>query len=236
MEMGKRRTAERMAFVHYLRTGWRLPAAFFATDANEDEAVSTKFNPWHDPDDGRFTFGPGGPASLGPAKGPLRANPAGRPVTPKPKTPPPTRAPIIQGPLQTHARQPGQAGDVARAVNKIVTDPNANVTLHLDKDNPTQVRRIGPNMVELKIGGKLKATGSFVVAKGLQQVSIRIRSRELIGGFGALGHIASFPDTITISSHTGGRLLYSLDKPIKVTTFIGATVFKQKAGVFNIGM
>ena len=43
------------AFDHYLRTGEWL---------SEPEWLSReelKFNPYHDPDDGRFTFAPGGP-------------------------------------------------------------------------------------------------------------------------------------------------------------------------------
>lgn len=36
------------AFEFYLRTGRRKPV--------ESLEIQTKFNPWHDPDDGRFTF------------------------------------------------------------------------------------------------------------------------------------------------------------------------------------
>lgn len=38
--------AERRAFEIYLRTGRRISA----------QQIETKFNPWHDPEDGRFTF------------------------------------------------------------------------------------------------------------------------------------------------------------------------------------
>jgi hypothetical protein len=42
---------ERQRFRLYLRTGRRrLP----------DDDIELKFNPYHDPKDGRFTFGPGG--------------------------------------------------------------------------------------------------------------------------------------------------------------------------------
>lgn len=50
-------SAQRQAFSHWLRTG-RLPQPR-AADGRE-----LKFNPYHDPDDGRFTFAPGGPRSL----------------------------------------------------------------------------------------------------------------------------------------------------------------------------
>jgi hypothetical protein len=48
------KSAERRAFEHYLRTGRRLPAP----------APERKFNPYHDPRNGQFTFAPGGPKSL----------------------------------------------------------------------------------------------------------------------------------------------------------------------------
>lgn len=51
------KSSERRAFEHFLRTGRRLvppPAA----------APECKFNPYHDPRNGRFTFAPGGPKSL----------------------------------------------------------------------------------------------------------------------------------------------------------------------------
>lgn len=53
------KSAARLAFVHYLRTGRRLPESAFAPAAPE-----TKFNPYHDPRNGQFTFAPGGPRSL----------------------------------------------------------------------------------------------------------------------------------------------------------------------------
>ncbi|HEX7853037.1 MAG TPA: DNA/RNA non-specific endonuclease [Sphingobium sp.] len=41
---------ELLAFEIYLRTGRRIPAEQLAAE------IEVKFNPWHDPDDGRFTF------------------------------------------------------------------------------------------------------------------------------------------------------------------------------------
>jgi hypothetical protein len=49
------KSAERSAFDYYLRTGRRLRAA---------SPPERKFNPWHDPRNGQFTFAPGGPRSL----------------------------------------------------------------------------------------------------------------------------------------------------------------------------
>lgn len=50
----------RRAFVHYLRTGQRLPEQNFGL-AKE---VELKFNPYHDPRNGQFTFAPGGRMAL----------------------------------------------------------------------------------------------------------------------------------------------------------------------------
>lgn len=51
----ERKSAERWAFEHYLRTGRRMSAA---------DVLEQKFNPYHDPRNGRFTFAPGGPRSV----------------------------------------------------------------------------------------------------------------------------------------------------------------------------
>lgn len=47
-------SAHELAFRHYLRTGERLTASEW----------ERKFNPYHDPDNGRFTFAPGGVAGM----------------------------------------------------------------------------------------------------------------------------------------------------------------------------
>lgn len=50
----ERKSADRLAYEHHLRTGQRL------TTSEWRERSEAKFNPNHDPDDGRFTTGPGG--------------------------------------------------------------------------------------------------------------------------------------------------------------------------------
>lgn len=56
------KSRERRAFEHYLRSGRRLVAEHEpATGAG----LGVKFNPWHDPLDGQFTFAPGGARSGG---------------------------------------------------------------------------------------------------------------------------------------------------------------------------
>lgn len=45
-------SATRQAFEHYFRTGRRLPLSVFSTDP---APIATKFNPYHDPQNGQFT-------------------------------------------------------------------------------------------------------------------------------------------------------------------------------------
>lgn len=56
------KSAARLAFAHYLRTGRRLPDSAFESNTLK---TGFKFNQNHDPSNGQFTFGPGGSASLG---------------------------------------------------------------------------------------------------------------------------------------------------------------------------
>lgn len=63
---------QRRAFSHWLRTG-RLP------QVRSDDGVELKFNPWHDPDDGRFTFaGSGNHFGAGEGGAPQSGRPARR--------------------------------------------------------------------------------------------------------------------------------------------------------------
>lgn len=58
--MGISTNDRRTAFSIWMRTGrWPTEAA---------RAVEVKFNPWHDPRDGRFTFAPGGPRQQDPSR------------------------------------------------------------------------------------------------------------------------------------------------------------------------
>ena len=57
------KSAERLAFEIYLRTGRRLASP---------DPPERKFNPYHDPRNGQFTFAPGGPRSAGGALGSSR--------------------------------------------------------------------------------------------------------------------------------------------------------------------
>lgn len=74
-------TKRRVVFDYWLRTGRVLE------DAAESPVSERKFNPWHDPDDGRFTFsGQGQYYSGGASHHPPRRRPAqssARPTAPK---------------------------------------------------------------------------------------------------------------------------------------------------------
>lgn len=59
------RFTERERFSYYLRTGRMLPEFKSEPEGAEEAAtLETKFNPYHDLANGRFTFAPGGPRSL----------------------------------------------------------------------------------------------------------------------------------------------------------------------------
>ena len=60
-----RNKMEMLAFGHYLRTGQRIDVDDVIAHSGREHESESKFNPYHDPDDGRFTFGPGG-GSLAP--------------------------------------------------------------------------------------------------------------------------------------------------------------------------
>ena len=51
------RSPARLAFAHFLRTGWRLPESAFGLLS---EPLEAKFNPYHDPHNGQFSSGPAG--------------------------------------------------------------------------------------------------------------------------------------------------------------------------------
>ncbi|MBY9063675.1 hypothetical protein K7957_12100 [Sphingomonas yunnanensis] len=56
MRQGNERSPESRAFLHYIRTGQRVTESFFT----EEPPPELKFNPDHDPANGRFTSGPAG--------------------------------------------------------------------------------------------------------------------------------------------------------------------------------
>jgi|CXWL01.1.fsa_nt_gi hypothetical protein len=97
--MQQQKSSARQAFGHYLRTGQRLPERAFE---RAPALAEFKFNPYHDPRDGRFTFATGGVRSTGASVARDRQRPANRvedrPRPSKPLTPTPRAFPA-DGPL-----------------------------------------------------------------------------------------------------------------------------------------
>jgi len=98
-------SSARYAFRLYLRTGRHLPAT---------DAVEVKFNPYHDPRNGQFTFAPGGPRSLG-----------GVPVSPHDYTRAPPGGPTGRG------GQTGRGGRSSRGSGAGGGRPNYDPTILL---------------------------------------------------------------------------------------------------------
>lgn len=91
---------QQSAFSHWLRTG-RLPAV------SNTGGIELKFNPWHDPDDGRFTFaGSGRHHGAGGGQAAGRANPRQPRISAKPRL-------DVAGAGQTARPTPKPAGGVA---------------------------------------------------------------------------------------------------------------------------
>jgi hypothetical protein len=72
------KSAELQAFSHWLRTGWRLPLSAFESEGEQ------KFNPNHDPTNGRFTSGPGGVSSAQMGRAPAGGAPIRQPQSASP--------------------------------------------------------------------------------------------------------------------------------------------------------
>lgn len=86
----RRNELRRIAYNHYLRTG-RVPLEIkSALGEDISGGYWVKFNPYHDPDNGRFTFAPGHPHAIGNQVVSERRN-ATKPHGLKPAAPVPSR-------------------------------------------------------------------------------------------------------------------------------------------------
>jgi murein DD-endopeptidase MepM/ murein hydrolase activator NlpD len=116
------------AFSHYLRTGRRLPEEMFV----EEQEVELKFNPYHDPRNGQFTFAPGGAGT-----GSSHTSGHSRPNAPaKPKT-----YTVRKGDTLSHiARRHGVRTDALARANNIKHPDHiqAGQTLRIPHDAPPQ--------------------------------------------------------------------------------------------------
>ena len=106
MDRDSKMSSEHRAFRHYLRTGQRLSDEHFG----DETEVQLKFNPYHDPSNGQFTFAPGGPRS------------ARRVITSRSK--PSTPARLSTAPLRKPA-----ADRPTSAPHRSVTEQAANTSL-----------------------------------------------------------------------------------------------------------
>ena len=84
------KSAERIAFDHYLRTGRIL---------SSPTPLERKFNPYHDPENGQFTFGPGGSQSSNISDRRSNATRPGRQSNPSGAAKPPAAA---KAPAEQH--------------------------------------------------------------------------------------------------------------------------------------
>ncbi|MBV1691609.1 hypothetical protein KRR38_29025 [Novosphingobium sp. G106] len=95
-ELFERKSADRLAFEHYLRTGQRL------TIAEWRRHIERKFNPYHD-ERGRFTFATGGAAMANPSpaprpgRGTRQVGRIGTRPSVRPSMPPRTRVAAMPG-------------------------------------------------------------------------------------------------------------------------------------------
>ena len=113
------------AFTHWLRTGRRFPDNAFTRD---DARTEAKFNPYHDPANGQFTFGPGGANWGRPSSSPAAQTRPTSGATPTARTSP---APDAQTPVPVakpnigalSARYETQAGGDPGRISSGKNDP-----------------------------------------------------------------------------------------------------------------
>jgi len=134
MTVSSDKSPNQRAFSHYLRTGRRLPKEIFL----EGQDIELKFNPYHDPRNGQFTFAPGG-ARTG-SRPALRQGRPPAPSKPEPYT-------VRKGDTLSHiARRHGVRTDTLARANDIKNPDHIQPgqRLHIPKDAP-QPARAGAN-------------------------------------------------------------------------------------------
>lgn len=176
----------------WLRSGRRVA---------EPDLVETKFNPWHDPKDGRFTFAHQGrnfprKTSSGaiPSEGPLRG------VSPVEK-------------------------QRAAQINRLVVSKNASarvpitesITLHIEKRGTS----VSGSFKKKGRPGSLRFTGTVTAVKGKQEIRIVGMKWDA-----SIGEVSSAPDTLRIYSNSSG--LFSQMNRVLHVTFLSRTVAHEK--------
>ena len=211
--------AERRDYETYLRSGRRRDGC-----PDSGVALQLKFNPNHDPQDGRFTFANGGGA-LGGRNG---AAAAARPeVHVKPN---PGKAVFAR-----RKDEVGIDGDVADKLNTLVKDPHASVDITLGS-LPLTVRRTGADTVSLSgsvLFHSVEMDGHLDVVQGKQAIVIsQLKPKAGLDSLPLGNHLTSLPKTIRIARRSDGRMVYSLDQPVVTKSDRFGTTKRHGAGVF----
>jgi hypothetical protein len=149
-------SAERQAFDYYLRTGRRSPTAANRID------VEYKFNPYHDPRNGQFTFAPGGPRSLGSvvvshrrASHRAKQNDANRSASGDPGATARRIPPADRGKIVPAIFQPAASSEILRPVN-LRPNPGARIGNNGGPplNDPATLERVFPGLATAP-GGSL---------------------------------------------------------------------------------
>lgn len=208
-------------FEQWLRTGHF--GSFLVAGDNSGIGCELKFNPYHDPRDGRFATSANAGVSA-------RTRPvAGRVFTRDGRqggNTLPSRGMVFLA----HAARTGQAGDVARAANRLISDRKARVSMKLGGDE-FRVVRTGEGSVRLSMGplGLITLDGSFRVVDGKQGIRIDIMPPRIPGA-----RVRSFPRRIDLFESRDGKLVYRMDQDIDVAVPLLGRTIRRKRGAYII--
>lgn len=193
--MSESPAAGQKEFERYLRTGRRAP-----------QRLEYKFNPNHDPENGRFASGIGGGGGGYAAPGGARVPSA----TPQ------------DGPFREAARQSGKIGKLAREVNAFAKGESDRVVIPLGGwgSSVTVMRRAGSRVTlgnfAFTADGELSILGDSKIKIG------RINMRS------TLAEVKSFPSEIIIFQSHDGNINYSIDRDLdaKIGRLFSETIKK----------
>lgn len=189
------KSPSRKAFSHCLRTGQRLPEENFV----EEQDVELKFNPYHDPRNGQFTFAPGGPrTSENYTSGHGRGRTPGKSRT----------YTVRKGDTLSHiARRHGVRSDALARANNIKNPDHiqAGQTLHIPPQTPSHLAHGPQTPKTVRVFPQARDAGSaneIVVTATREQVAVardgRTNSSQPLGVLSA--RYESRGDAGTVSS------------------------------------
>lgn len=208
-------------FEQWLRTGrfGLFPAVWGKSGVRRE----LKFNPNHDPRDGRFTTSANAGVST-------RAKPVAGRVSLRDRRQAVSALPSRGMVFVAHANRAGQAGDVARAANRLASDPKARISLKLGGAEFRLVRT-GESSLRLSMGplGLINLDGSFRVAGGKKGMRINIMPPRIPGA-----RVRSFPRSLDLFESREGKLVYRLDQDIDVAVRLLGRTIRRKRGAYII--